>query len=239
MTFATNTIYKDLMKSVHPDLHPELLDATYKAQIVNSNKDNPLALRRLGIEWGFIIPTSEDFKTILQRKLHTRPSPIVDRTTVRPNIVLNVYDRVLFMSGRYVGNRGIIVEISPIRMGKYTSYRSFIVYVPSLDTFINTRIKEFQNVSSVLYFQGKIGTEEIFNVRNAWSIFKQNRAGSLTGFGLLPNKDYTDDRYHVKFKLNKMIFIKRLVRTTAKCIVVNMGESMKLVRLSNVIEVSR
>lgn len=46
--------YKELIRKVHPDLNPNLVDATQKAQLVNQNKNNPFQLRNFAIEWGFI-----------------------------------------------------------------------------------------------------------------------------------------------------------------------------------------
>jgi len=60
MTFTPTTIYRDLIRLVHPDIHPEMKDALVKAQQVNACKSNPDALRRLGISWGFIKATPTD-----------------------------------------------------------------------------------------------------------------------------------------------------------------------------------
>lgn len=54
LNYNPKTIYKDLIKLVHPDLNRTLIDATQKAQQVNVCKNNPDMLRRLAVAWGYI-----------------------------------------------------------------------------------------------------------------------------------------------------------------------------------------
>jgi len=46
--------YKELIRKVHPDLNPDLPNATQMAQLVNQNKNNPFKLKDFAIQWGFV-----------------------------------------------------------------------------------------------------------------------------------------------------------------------------------------
>lgn len=56
MTYTIDKIYKDLIRKVHPDLHPNMPNATVRTQQVNAVKNNPVALRNLAIQWGYLKP---------------------------------------------------------------------------------------------------------------------------------------------------------------------------------------
>lgn len=141
MTFTPKTIYKDLMRSVHPDLHPQMKDATARAQRVNAVRSNPSALRQLAISWGFVQPTFADTNRTFTR----------EQQTFRPNW-MNVY------------------------MPKF-----------------------------------------------------------LYELGLAPQRSYVGGGVFVRIKIAKQVFVKRVIRTTAKCVVVDWFGTPKTVRLANII----
>lgn len=232
--FDNLTIYKDLMKAVHPDLHPEIKDATKKAQLVNVNKDNPVALRKLGIEWGFIIPTTEEHKRIVEKQKTKR----VNTFFVRPIVTLSVKDLVVFMTGKFVGHKGVVVDISSMKMGKFNGYRYFCVYINSIDKFIDVKIKEYNNISSVLR-KIKVNAEDVDLIREAifkWAVHKNNGYSSLSDLDLRSNRDYEDDNIFIQFKLGEKMHVSKLIRTTNKCVVVNISGTPKLIKVSNIVK---
>jgi hypothetical protein len=52
-----NDIYKQLLKRVHPDLHPDMPDATRKTQELNKAKKDLDRLLRLGVKWKLLPET--------------------------------------------------------------------------------------------------------------------------------------------------------------------------------------
>lgn len=50
--------YKELIKMVHPDLNPNVVDAGVKVSEIMKNKNNPSELMRLAIQWGLINSSS-------------------------------------------------------------------------------------------------------------------------------------------------------------------------------------
>lgn len=46
--------YKELIRLVHPDLNPNVVDAGVKVSQIMANKNNPSELMRLAINWGLI-----------------------------------------------------------------------------------------------------------------------------------------------------------------------------------------
>ena len=91
MTFAPNTIYRDLMKMVHPDLHPEMSNAGERAKEVNKFKNNTDALRRLAIIWGFIQGRPTEQTTANRNYTYTRP-----------NVINTIYDLGLGANHNYI-----------------------------------------------------------------------------------------------------------------------------------------
>jgi hypothetical protein len=109
MTFTPKTIYRDLMKQVHPDLHPTMTNATARTQQVNAVKNNVQALRMLAISWGFIQPTANDMAG--QRGYtFTRPQAQTQPNYQRTYMPRTVQDLLLFANRSYVG-QNVFVRI--------------------------------------------------------------------------------------------------------------------------------
>lgn len=93
MTFSPNTIYKDLMKRVHPDLHPTMPNATAKAQAVNAAKGNIQMLKTLAITWGFLQGQTVTPRNPFDRTAYPRPD--MNNTFTRPRPVRPTYRSVI------------------------------------------------------------------------------------------------------------------------------------------------
>lgn len=108
--FAPATIYKDLMRLVHPDLHPMMSDATVKAQQVNAVKKNPEALKRLAMAWGFIGQSQQRAPYTWQRAKQPWEG---------------VVPKTLFDMGLYPNSRYILSDIAVrIRLyGQFSTHR--------------------------------------------------------------------------------------------------------------------
>ena len=118
MTFTPKTIYKDLMRCVHPDLHPNMVDATAKAQQVNAVKNNAQALRMLAISWGFIKPALNDMARMNQRTF-TRMNP--QRPAYQPpRNIQSLNDLNLASNRSYVGQN---IYVKTRIHGKEAIYR--------------------------------------------------------------------------------------------------------------------
>lgn len=118
MTFTPKTIYKDLMRCVHPDLHPNMVDATAKAQQVNAVKNNAQALRMLAISWGFIKPALNDMARMNQRTFTNRT---YQRPTYQPPRRIQTLNDIQLVSSRsYVGQN---IYVKTRIHGKEAIYR--------------------------------------------------------------------------------------------------------------------
>jgi hypothetical protein len=240
MDFSTDTIYKDLIRMVHPDLHPELNGATEKAQRVNLNKNNPSMLRILGIEWGFIIPTSEDYRRVLNdRTTRTAPQRVYTRPQPSPFVVFSVEDGVQFKSGRYVGLRGIIVNIDLIKDGPYKGYYSHVIYVKAMDKLVDAKMKTLHNTAKHFAKYSAL-TSDVLVAKRKWTLVQQaekSRAtiNTLSDIHLKSNTNYRGENITIRVWMYGSIHSVRVVRTTAKCIIVMFNGMERLVRLSSVV----
>ena len=133
MTFAPSTIYRDLIRMVHPDLHPEMKEAVVRSQQVNAVKGDIRSLRRLAINWGFIKPTANDDEI---RPIHIWEN-VRTPFTRRNNLLLNVGEGVNIIHGVFAGCKGVIVEITPIRQGKYHGYKKYTLYEADGELVVN------------------------------------------------------------------------------------------------------
>lgn len=106
MTFTPQTIYRDLMRCVHPDLNPNMLNATARAQQVNAVKNNAQALRMLAISWGFIKPALSDM------------AGMRNRTFTNVNRQHNAYQRP-----------GVIRSLNDLRLAANMSYIGQNIYI--------------------------------------------------------------------------------------------------------------
>lgn len=106
MNYNPNTIYKDLMKRVHPDLHPTMPNATAKAQMVNQYKTNSHELKRLAVMWGFLVePTMNTY-----RPRQEAPKMLWVRVSETPVAPETLYDLGLRPGANYV-NPTVYFEI--------------------------------------------------------------------------------------------------------------------------------
>ncbi len=118
MKFSPESIYRDLMKLVHPDIHPEMKDATEKAQLVNGSKNNVFGLRTLAIKWGYIKPSFEDVKSqTTHTYTYTRPRP---EYRYGNTVINSLYDLFLNPNTRYENFRTVINVVIKIKNREYT-----------------------------------------------------------------------------------------------------------------------
>jgi hypothetical protein len=234
MTFVPQTIYKDLIRMVHPDLHPTMKDALIKSQQVNAVKTDPQALRRLAITWGYVKPTSAD--TIRTTRTFNWENI---RRPVRPTIVeYKVGDCTKILRGNFRGYKGIFVHVTPIIKGKYHGFTKYTLYVMEKNVFTTYAIRDYERIA--LYFEK---TEcSIHNVSDAmkkWIDYQKSRniyrAKTLSELNLAPNRDYTRVNYKIRICIGGIMKICKVIRTTSKCVVVDYNGTEKVVRINNII----
>jgi hypothetical protein len=243
--FSPDTIYKDIIKLVHPDINPQLKDATLKTQMVTALKGRPDELRFLAIRWGFIQATSQDKIDMANKSNNFNPFRAQTNNTfnrsTRPNYeqhVFDLYNGVIFRTSKYAGLRGIIVKISKTH-SKFGDNTNYMVYIINLDKFVTLKLRQYSNVNTYFNkFNPSITETEYAKVM--YEKYKnRNSSGivSLSDLGLKPNTKYTFDNIFVKAKVKGRIGKFRVSRTTTKCVVVEYGYgdiTEHTVRLTNV-----
>jgi hypothetical protein len=117
MTFTNKTIYRDLMRKVHPDLNPTMVDATRKSQMVNAVKNDLSALTRLARAWGFIKGNVQEQTT---QHTHTYTRPAYTRPHWMDVINPHNLNDLGLMANRLYGYINVVVEVV-VRINKRES----------------------------------------------------------------------------------------------------------------------
>ena len=243
LSYNPNTIYKDLIKLVHPDLHPSDKQATAKTQLVTVSKNNPAALRTFAIRWGFIIPSEAEKMAILaeEERLRRTNRPIQPpprpQPTTRPSIFFHQNDGVIIKQGKYYRQPGVIVEISTIKKGKYYGFESYTVYLYLMDIFVTWKVRTYNNTSE--WFEKKdtlLTNVELakrkWKERNIWI---NGQFSTLSELGLTANSNYGRLNINITVRIHGINYTLKLLRTTAKCVVVDFFGVEKVVRLNSVV----
>jgi hypothetical protein len=234
MTFAPSTIYRDLIRMVHPDLHPEMKEAVVRSQQVNAVKGDIRSLRRLAINWGFIKPTANDDEI---RPIHIWEN-VRTPFTRRSNLLLNVGEGVNIIHGVFAGCKGVIVEITPIRQGKYHGYKKYTLYVLDKRMFTNITLRDYDVIQS--YFS-KIIIGQITSATaiTKWKEYKIEkglvRVRNIQELKLTSNRDYSRLNIKIRISLSGRVTIHKVLRTTQKCVIIDYYGTEKTVRVKNII----
>jgi hypothetical protein len=105
--YNPKTIYKDLIKLVHPDINRNMPDATHRAQQVNVCKNNPDMLRRLAVAWGLMKNTVVTPNTNQNTTNQNTGRTYFSAFNVNPT---SLYD-MDFTPGMNYANRGFQIRI--------------------------------------------------------------------------------------------------------------------------------
>ncbi len=210
-----STLYKDLIKRVHPDINPGLPDATLRAQMVNVAKDNMSTLIRLAVSWGYMARPAGFFEDRTYGRPfttnQTRPSIPV---TFKSGTIVNI------IYGEYSNKRAVIVEKT-----KKTNGHKYTLYIIGLYKFVTVTLTDTN--SDKMFKKAARSTAVVNEARSMWKAHKENR---FSRFNLTMNTVYNDLVGSVNF--NGRVYHVNIKRTSEKMVYFTFINGVKEHRVS-------
>jgi hypothetical protein len=228
MIFDANTIYKDLIKSVHPDIHPDMPDATEKAKIVNGFKNNPLALKRIAIEWGYITGSIGDLRTIRNCFIHP-PRRYGWVTT------FSMMDTVCVNRGNYKDMRGTIVDKKIVTRNGVWCSESYILFMHGLKKLLKVNFRR-EGANSLFFNKVTTNDDEHMEAIRVWNKHLTETVTTIKTFNLTPNRHYIRGTVVLLVRIGGRTYRCNVIRTTNKCVVVDFFGKERIVRVNHIIE---
>jgi hypothetical protein len=174
-----NDFYKEIIRKVHPDVNPDLANATRICQEVNKWKDNPSMLKEIA------------------QKYNIKVSFVGD--SIKVEFVEGA--RVVFIknphSRRIKRLSGVICRVRAVKTGKLVGATEFTIKIEKDNGFpveidYVEKVKTF-SPESTFSFVNKLSETEFAQIREKFASISNKRDADDPGFfkwGLKPNTDY-------------------------------------------------